>query len=101
MSRRLRLWIALGLLAFVGNATLRPAIAGAASAAPDDDERGAPAPAAAPTATPYAGTAAPAAPPYAAPPYGQYPPPGYAPAPGYYPGYPPLQLTKVHKVRRG
>lgn len=56
--------------------------------------------------------------PYQAPPYQQapyqgypppgYPPPGYAAPPGYpppgyaaYPGYPPMQLTKVHRPRRG
>jgi hypothetical protein len=107
MSRRFRLGIALGLLAFVGNATLRPAIAGAAPGANDTEEPGVPGSAGAPTVTPHGGNAPPP-PPYAAPPpYGQYPPPppGYAPypppyAPGY-PGYPPLQLTKVHKVRRG
>lgn len=133
----------MGVLAFVGNAAVRPAIAVAAPA--NDEEptvtpygmpvrpapppatpptsRGAPAPAAAPTATPPAGnraatpapTPAPAQP-YQPPLYGY--PPGYAPAPGYpppgypppgyappgypqYPGYPPGQLTKVHRPRRG
>jgi hypothetical protein len=104
MSRRRRLGIAVGLLAFVGNAMLRPAIAGAASGVADTEEPDVPGSAAAPTVTPHGGNAPPP-PVYAAPPYGQYPPPGYAPypppyAPGY-PGYPPLQLTKVHRARRG
>jgi hypothetical protein len=104
MSRRLRLRIALGLLAFVGNATLRPAIAAATAEAIDAEQPGAPAPSSGPTVTPYPGGAAPA-PPYAEPPYGQRPPPGYAPYPApyapYAPAYPPLQLVQVHKVRRG
>jgi hypothetical protein len=104
MSRRLRSWITVALLVFVGNATFRPAVAAAAAEA-DSEDPGTPARHAAPTVTPYPGNGRPApAPPYAAPPYGQ-PPPGYAPYPppyGAYPsGYPPLQLTQVHKVRRG
>jgi hypothetical protein len=140
MTSLIRAWIAVGVLAFVGNAAVRPAIAVAAPAndeeptvtpygmparpaPPPPTSRGAPAPAAAPTATPPAGNraATPAqapapAQPYQPPLYGY--PPGYAPAPGYpppgypppgyappgypqYPGYPPGQLTKVHRPRRG
>ena len=97
----------MGVLAFVGNAAVRPAVAAAAA----DNE---------PTVTPSAGQgAAPApAPPYPPPAYGYpppgypqpgypqgYPPPGYVP-PGYAPyrpygAYPPAKLTKVHRARRG
>jgi hypothetical protein len=101
----------MGVLAFVGNAAVRPAIAEAAT---DDDaaapsRANAPAPSVEPTVTPSAANGAVPAPPYPAPPYpptpyGQYPPPGYAP-PGYapYPGYPPppMQLTMVHRARVG
>src|SRR3954464_7042243 len=134
MSSPIRSWVALGVVAFVGNAAFRPAVAAAAN----DDEptvtpygmparpapatppasSGTPAPARAATATPPAGNGAPPpapAQPYPATPYGGYPPPGYAPpgypppgyaAPGYapypsYPGYPPQQLTMVHRPRRG
>ena len=109
MASPVRSWIALGVVAFVGNTAVRPAIA----AAVDDDVAADPS---APTVTPAAGSgAAPAPPaPYPAAPYPGYPPPGYpppgyplppgyTPPPGYapYPGYPPLQLTQVHRPRRG
>jgi hypothetical protein len=116
MSSLIRSWVALGVLAFVGNGALRPAIAAAAN---DDEptvtpygmptrpaptspppaenivpahpvQRGAAAPPAQPP--PPAGNATPAPAPYPAAPYPGYPPPGY-PAPGYapypYAGYPP------------
>ena len=98
MSSLLRSWIALGVLAFVGNAAVRPAVAAAAA----DD-------AAEPTVTPSAGPGTQGAapqpptqyappPPYGYPPPG-YPPPGYAPYPAY--RYQQPQLTKVHRTRRG
>jgi len=112
-----------GVLAFVGNAALRPAIAMAAPAPDDDDgpsvtpsaSNGGPPPAPprqAPPNQPPPGQPSPyQAPPYQAAPYQGYPPPGYPPPgyaapPGYppyaaYPGYPPMQLTKVHRPRRG
>ena len=97
MASPIRSWIALGVLAFVGNAAVRPAVPPAA-----DD-------AAEPTVTPAAGpgtqgAAPPPATQYAPPPPYGYPPPGYAP-PGYapYPAYryQQPQLTKVHRPRRG
>lgn len=134
MPSPIRSWVALGVVAFVGNAAFRPAVA----AATDEDEptvtpygmparrapapatpptsSGTPAPARAATATPPAGAPTPApTPPSPAAPYAGYPPPGYAPPgypppgyapPGYapyppYPGYPPQQLTMVHRPRRG
>ncbi|HXU00987.1 MAG TPA: hypothetical protein VN903_08345 [Polyangia bacterium] len=94
--------IALGVMVFVGIATVRPAIAAAAN----DEE---------PSVTPAAGSGAPA--PSGVQPVQPYPPPGYPPPgyppPGYPPGYPPpgyapyppgylpAQLTKVHRPRRG
>jgi hypothetical protein len=102
MTSPVRSWIAVGLLACVGNAAIRPAFAQAAA----DDDANEPS-TNAPTATPAAGAGAPPAPPYPAAPYGGYPPPGYAPPgyapPGYapYPGYPPPQVAMVHRPRRG
>jgi hypothetical protein len=124
MSGRVRSWIALGVVVFVGHALCRPAVA---AAAPNDEPtvtpygKGSEAPAAAAPApapaapaeprvaghavipAPPAGNGAPPAPPYPPPPYGRYPPPGYAPYPypPPYPGYPPPQPTKVHRPRRG
>jgi len=113
--------MAVGVLAFVANAALRPAIARAADATEPSVTVTAPAPAgaqpaqAAPAPTsPVQTTPAPARPAQGYPPAGYappaypptgYPPPGYA-YPGYapYPGYvqpPPMQLTKVHRPRRG
>ena len=92
----------MGVLAFVGNAAVRPAIAEAATDDDDAEPSRANAPSVEPTVTPSAGNGAVPAPPYPPTPAGQYPPPGYTP-PGYapYPGYPPMQLTMVHRTRRG
>jgi hypothetical protein len=118
MSMLVRSWVALGVLAFVGNAALRPAIAAAANddeptvtpyGMPRQPQRTTPPPAEnivpahpvqpgtppaqpAPTPPPQS-TTAPAPAPYPAAPYQGYPPPGYPP-PGYAPypyaaGYPP------------
>jgi hypothetical protein len=130
MSSLIRSWIALGVLAFVANAAVRPATA---AAAPANDEEptvtpygmparrapppatppttgGAPAPSAAPAATPpaanHAATPAPAQP-YQPPLYGY--PPGYAPPAGYpppgyappgYPQYPGYPPGQLTKVHR-
>src|SRR3954470_23810019 len=108
-SPLIRSWVAVGVVAFVGNAAFRPAVAAAANEdeptvtpygmparpapapATPSTSSGTPAPARAATTAPPAGNRAPApapAQPYPAAPYGGYPPPGYAP-PGYPPGYPP------------
>jgi len=109
MSTPIRQWIALGVIAFFGQAALRPTLAAAAPAAPEATPApAAAAPAPAPAPAPYpptapAGTPAPA--PYPAPYYGQYPPPGYVPYPqqpyGAYQAYPPPQLVTEHRPRRG
>jgi hypothetical protein len=98
MSSAGRQWVALGVIAFVGTATMRPARAQGVPAA-----GGAPvAPAqAAPEVAPPPGAGWQAPPPYSpyAYPPGQYPPGAYPP-PGYatYPQGPP---TLVHRPRRG
>lgn len=109
MSSLIRSWMVLGLLAFVANAAVRPAVAQANDAPPAGAY--APAPSAQPPAAPPpAGNAAPPPAPYQAAPYPPtpygYPPPGYAPAPQYpaygtYPAYPPPQPVTVHRPRRG
>jgi hypothetical protein len=88
MSSLVRSWVACGVLAFVANAAVSPAIARAQA-----------------PSLPPPGAAAPQPAPYPPAPYG-YPPPGYAPAPQY-PGYAPYpvyaqpQPVTVHKPRRG
>jgi hypothetical protein len=126
MSSPIRAWIAVGVLGFVGSAALRPGGAWAAPAQDDDEPTVTPsasngAPPAPPRQGPPRQTPPTQAAPYQAPPYQPppgypppgypgYPPPGYPPPayapPGYppygaYPGYPPMQLQKVHKPRRG
>jgi hypothetical protein len=90
-------------IAFIANAAVRPAVAlGANDAPPPSAGAYAPAPTAPAPPPPPAGNP----PPYPPAPYGTYPP-GYAPVPQYPgyptypPGYPPMQLTQVHRARRG
>jgi hypothetical protein len=77
VSSPVRSWIAVGVLAFVGNAAVRSAVAQTAAGEP--------------TVTPSSGNGAVPAPPYPAAPHGGYAPPGSRQP----------QLTKVHRPRRG